>query len=171
MIRASRIGLITSGSKWSQKEDEILKQYSSRTVEEIAFMLERSPKAIKHRLKKLGITRMNTKDTSLEKKIESILKDLRVKYFKQIILGSEFNFKADFVIGKIVIEANGDYWHGNPLLYPIPNEMQKLAIEKDKIKKKYFAELGYRVYEIWEYDVKNDFPNVKRKIARLLGDQ
>lgn len=114
--------------------------------------------------------RKNTKDTSLEQKIEGILKNLGTKYKKQIILGSEFNFKADFVIGKIVIEANGDYWHGNPFLYPTPNEMQKLAIEKDQIKKRYFEELGYKVYEIWEFDVKTDFPQVKRKIARLLGN-
>jgi G:T-mismatch repair DNA endonuclease (very short patch repair protein) len=170
MIRASRLGLFTKGSKWSQKEDEVLRQYSRKTIEEIAFMLERSPKAIKHRLNKLGITRMNSKDTSLEQKIETILKDLEINYMKQVILGSEFNFKADFVIGKIVIEAQGDFWHGNPILYPIPNQMQKFAIEKDLLKKNYFEELGYKVYEIWEYDVNSDFLNVKRKIARLLGN-
>ena len=76
-------------------------------------------------MNKLGISRMNSKDTSLEQKIETILKDLGIKYKKQVILGSEFNFKADFVIEKIVIEAQGDYWHGNPILGPIPNEMQK----------------------------------------------
>lgn len=170
MIRSSRLGLITNGSKWSHKEDEVLKQYSRKTIEEIAFMLDRSPKAIKHRLNKLGITRMQIKDTSLEQKVEIILKDLGKKYKKQVVLGSEFNFKADFVIGKIVLEAQGDYWHGNPILFPNPNEMQKLAIEKDQLKKSYFEELGYKVFEIWEYDVITDFPKVKRNIARLLGN-
>lgn len=171
MIRASRLGLITNGSKWSKKEDDVLREYSKKTIEEIAFMLDRSPKAIKHRMNKLGISRMNSKDTSLEQKIETILSDLGISYKKQVVLGSEFNFKADFVTGKIVFEAQGDYWHGNPILYPVPNEMQKLAIEKDLLKKRYFEELGYKVYEIWEHDVKIDFLNVKRKIARLLGNQ
>lgn len=31
-------------------------------------------------------------------------------------------------------------------------------------------ELGYTVYEIWEFDVEADFLTVKRKIARLLGN-
>ncbi|MBS4211810.1 hypothetical protein [Neobacillus rhizophilus] len=171
MIKASKLGLVTNGSKWSEKEDSLLMQYSRKTIEEIAFILDRSPKAIKHRLNKLGIARKSGQDTSLEQKVEKIIKDLGVKYLKQVFLGSDFNFKADFVIGTIVIEANGDYWHGNPILYPIPNEMQKLAIEKDLIKKRYFEELGYKVYEIWEYDVNTDFPKVKRKIARLLGNQ
>lgn len=117
-----------------------------------------------------GITRINSKGTSLEQKLETILKDLGVNYKKQVILGSEFNFKADFVIGKVVLEAHGDYWHGNPILFPIPNEMQKLSIEKDQLKKRYFEELGYKVYEIWELDVNTNFPDVKRKIARLLGN-
>ena len=43
-------------------------------------------------------------------------------------------------------------------------------IIKDQLKKRYFEELGYKVYEIWEYDVKADFPKVKRNIARLLGN-
>lgn len=170
MIKASRMGLITNGSKWSQKEDEVLSQYSKRPIVEIAFMLDRSPKAIKHRLKKIGVTRLNCKDTSLEQKVETILKDLGIQYKKQIVLGPDFNFKADFVIEKIVIEAQGDYWHGNPILFPTPNEMQKLAIEKDLLKKKYFEELGYKVFEIWEYEIENDFPKVKRRIARLLGN-
>lgn len=171
MVRASRLGLVTNGSKWSEREDEVLLKYSKHPIEEIAFMLERSPKAIKHRLSKLGIERQTHKDTSLEKKIENVLKDLGVKYNKQIVLGPSFNYKADFVIGKIVFEANGDYWHGNPILFPNPNEMQKLAIKKDSIKRAYFEELGYKVYEIWEHDVNTDFPKVKRWIARLLGNQ
>ena len=171
MVKASKMGLITNGSKWSFKEDSILLEFSNHSIEELAFLLERSQKAIKHRLNKLKIRRNKHHNTSLERKIESILEDLKVDYKKQIILGSEFNFKADFVIGKIVIEAHGDYWHGNPLFYPIPNRMQKLAIEKDKIKRNYFQELGYLVYEIWEQEVNSDFPKIKQKLARLLGNQ
>ncbi len=69
------------------------------------------------------------------------------------------------------MEAHGDYWHGNPLLFPNPNQMQLYAIEKDRLKRSYFEELGYKVYEIWEYDVNIDFPRVKKRIARLLGNQ
>lgn len=34
-----------------------------------------------------------------------------------------------------------------------------------------FQELGYQVYEIWEHEVNTDFPKIKQKIARLLGNQ
>jgi hypothetical protein len=147
MIKSSRLGIIGEGSKWSPREDELLYRYSSRSLAELAYLLNRSVRAIKHRISFLGIDK-KVSSTGLELKIEDLIKNLNVGYKTQVILGPDFNFRADFVVDKIVIEAHGDYWHGNPIRYPCPNEMQKLAIEKDQLKKSYFEELGFTVYEI-----------------------
>ncbi len=65
------------------EEDQLLREYSKQPIEVIAFMLERSHKAIKHRLSTLGIERFKSNEnTSLEKKIEAALIDLGVNFQK-----------------------------------------------------------------------------------------
>lgn len=167
--KASKLGIILEGSKWSTKEDELLMKYKNKSKEELSFILNRSVKAIIHRSRKLGISLgIKSSKSALEIKVEKILKELSISFNDQCVLGTDFNFRADFVIGKVVIEAHGDYWHGNPIHYPIPNDMQKIAILKDVIKKEYFESLGYIVYEIWESEVYNDYEKVKNFIAQII---
>ena len=171
-LKASRLGIIENGSLWSHKEDEILKEYRNLSVHELSFLLNRSSKAIKHRASKLGLKLGDTlHNTSIEKKMHMILLELEIPFETQRKLGKDFNYRADFVVGNIVIETNGDYWHGNPLFYPQPNEMQKMMILKDDLKRKYFESLGYKVCEFWEYDIINNYLYVKEAVARLLGNQ
>jgi len=168
-IKASKLGLCLNGSKWSEKEDRILKNYRKKSKEELSFLLNRSPKAIVHRANYLQIKIGDKKHkTELERKIERMLKELNIDFKTQRVLGREFNYCADFVIDNIVLEAHGDYWHGNPMFYSTPNEMQELAILKDEIKKSYFEDLGYKVYEIWESEVNQNPFKVKEFIARLV---
>lgn len=53
----------------------------------------------------------------------------------------------------------GDYWHGNPLYYgenkkPL-NDTQKFKIGLDEKKFKYAIEYGYKIYYIWETEIKS----------------
>lgn len=171
MVKASKLGIVSDGSKWSENEDKVLLSNLHRTKYELSFLLNRTPKAIQHRCNGLGVKLGSVrKETELEIKIENILKDLKVEYNTQVVLGSHFNYRADFVIGDIVIEAHGDYWHGNPVLYSSPNKMQSLMIERDALKKSYFESLGYEVFVVWEMEVNNNYLLVKESIARLLGN-
>lgn len=70
-----------------------------------------------------------------------------------------------YLIGtKILVEVQGDYWHGNPLKYNLDGSNNKLKLNKnqlykqqDDITKKELAEkFGYTVYTIWEYDINNN---------------
>lgn len=172
MIRASRLGLIKDGSKWSEKEDDLLRKYASYPINHIAFMLDRTPRAVAHRFSYLGLSSAGIgMQSSIEEKIEMLLIELGADYRDHIKLGKDFNYECDFVIGDIVIEVHGDYWHGNPRKYPEPTEKQQLAILKDKIKKEYFESLGYKVYEIWEEDINSDISAVREYIARLLRNE
>lgn len=171
MIKSHKLKLIKNGSKWSEKEDELLRQYAGFSLYQLAYMLDRTPKAIIHRASYLEIQIGSNNKTSIELKIESILDSLDIEYFDHIKVGPDFNFEGDYVVGDIVIEVNGDYWHGNPSIYSVPNSMQRFAIEKDQIKKEYFESIGYKVITIWEEEIINDLQNVKRFLARLLSDQ
>ena len=98
------------------------------------------------------IQKLKTKNPYTEECIIQILNKNNIKYVhnKRISYHDKnykkynghkgiHNFEMDFLINKNkVIEIQGDYWHGNMKLYPILNEKQKCAKEKDKFKKNDF---------------------------------
>lgn len=115
----------------------------------------------------------NYKKNKIEEKVEQWLKDNHLDYEYSCIMGFNNNcFQYDFIIHKkrILIEVQGDYWHGNPKLFSndgrnntrILNETQKKKMETD-IKKKMFAESkNFKVLYIWESDINNnDFESLR----------
>lgn len=111
--------------------------------------------------------------TSIERKVESYLKEINIDFKYNFILNNSYQF--DFLIKdiKLIIETHGDYWHANPLYYSDSdmskkklNETQKYKIGLDSIKSKYAIENGYKILCIWETDIKNE--NYK-KIIKSYG--
>lgn len=104
------------------------------------------------------------KDTSIEVKLQEFLKQLGYDFMchKYIELLSH-GYQCDIFIPDLhlVIEADGDYWHGNPLNYPNPTHWQKEQINRDNIRTKELIRKGYKVLRIWETEIKemtlNDF--------------
>jgi very-short-patch-repair endonuclease len=100
------------------------------------------------------------KGTSIEVKISNILIENRIKFETQFEIYYDNNkFKSyDFYLKdfNLLIEADGDYWHGNPIKYNdlnILTETQLMNIENDKIKSKLALEKGYRLERFWETDI------------------
>jgi very-short-patch-repair endonuclease len=61
---------------------------------------------------------------------------------------------------KLVIEAQGDYWHANPEFMKErklaePNHIQKKMIRNDKAKDTYLKNHGWTVLYFWERDIHN----------------
>jgi len=55
----------------------------------------------------------------------------------------------------IIIEVDGDYWHGNPKkkhYYKYVNEIK----DNDKLKEDIAKKKGYKVIRLWESDIKKD---------------
>lgn len=69
-------------------------------------------------------------------------------------------FIVDFYLPKenIVIEALGDYWHGNPLIFSDEKitDRQKKARIKDFDRRKFLEEKGHNVFYFWEKDLKKN---------------
>lgn len=169
--KAQTLGL-TLRKTWSEKEDEVLREYVNRmSVYELSYMLNRSVKAIKHRVLELGLTTNNHRTSQKEKLFEAILQEFGVRYDTQVRIGKDFQFYADFVVGDVIFEVKGDYWHCNPRVYEYPiNRRQEVAIERDKLREEYFASLGYKVVTIWEYDLDNNPSIVREQVALSLGN-
>lgn len=102
-------------------------------------------------------------ETKPEKIIEELLIKYNIAYEKQVKLGK---YIADFKIGKIIIEIQGDYWHGNPKFYSEENlnNMQKKHKIRDIFKKEYYLNSGYFLIEIWENEINKKIEKIEKLI-------
>ncbi len=111
------------------------------------------------------------RETSLEKKIRLFLEQNEVQHECQYVVNNKFC--VDFYIprGNIVIEALGDYWHGNPLKYDesTMNELQIKNKHRDKARFAYLKRCGYVLFAIWEHDVNTDIERAMQPITEYMG--
>lgn len=117
---------------------------------------------------KIGITRLSRQfkkwgwkprnvrytESSLERKFKNILEYLQIKYSQHFKVE---NRVYDFYLGdyNLLIETNGDYWHGNPKKYSYDklDSDQRKGIDRDKVKRNIGIENGYKILFIWESEV------------------
>jgi len=110
--------------------------------------------------------------SSIEKIVKQELDHRNVKHKYSKILHRKYQF--DYLINDdIILEVNGDYWHGNPVLYgdgkrPL-NNTQRFKIFRDKEKKEFAEQHGYKVFYIWESEIKNNDFVVLDKIVEVIN--
>lgn len=127
----------------SEETKEKIKN-SWNTQEKRIFAKERRSKQI-----------LPIKDTSIEIKIQNFLKQLRIEFFTHQYMTIEHGYQCDILIPSmnLVIECDGDYWHGNPILYPNPTTLQQEQINEDKIRTIELIAKGFKVLRLWEFEI------------------
>jgi very-short-patch-repair endonuclease len=125
--------------------------------------------------KQIVITRLNDamiqvrKPTKIEIKINDFLVSENIKFEKNYLIK---NFRVDFYLNEfnLVIECDGDYWHGNPKFYSIDDydKIQNKNFDRDKRKEKMLVNDNIDFIRFWEDDIKNNFDNVKNLIWERL---
>lgn len=108
---------------------------------------------------------------NLERAGYAILDRLGVEYEPQYLIGGKFCVDAFVPSAGLVIQFDGDYWHGNPATYPQPDERQRKRIRLDSSQDSYMATCGYRVIRIWESDMKSDLSGVTSLLRRATGSK
>ena len=109
--------------------------------------------------------------TTIEKMVENELINLNIEYKYNKILNNMYQY--DFIIGKnILLEVQGDFWHANPLYYgenkkPL-TERQIFKKERDFLKKEFAESKGYKIFYIWETEIKNKNFSVLNEIKRIM---
>ncbi len=95
------------------------------------------------------------KDTKIEVKIQNFLTDLKIEYFAHKYMHIEHGYQCDIFIPSknLVIECDGDYWHGNPLRNKGLSEKQKSQRIKDNLRTEELREKGYKVLRLWENEI------------------
>lgn len=114
------------------------------------------------------------KRTSIEEKIFEFLESLGLK-FKKGILEEQFQvkyFTVDFAFPcyKLAIEADGDFFHSNPKLYPNGpiSAVQRRNWGRDKAKNQYLEKKGWKVLRYWEMDINSG--KYKKELTKELKD-
>jgi len=88
------------------------------------------------------------------------LDDLNITYTKRFMVGRKF---FDIRIKNVLIDVNSDLWHANPSIYkendtlkfPFKNVKARTIWQRDLRKKKSAESYGYKIYYIWENDIKD----------------
>ncbi len=117
---------------------------------------------------KARITKGFLAKSSIEEKIAEILDILKIAYTRSVFIARRsFDFKL--VDYNILIEADGDYWHGNIEKFPnlTDRQIQKQTEDRDKdlIARKY----GYKILRFWETDINEKNTEVRRLIKEITN--
>lgn len=146
-IKGHKAGIVGINFLKSRKGKTLEEFYGKEKAEKIKTVLKEA--------RKKQITPI--KDTKIEVKIQEFLKLLNIEFFThQYTKEITHAYQCDILIPstRTIIECDGDYWHGNPIKYPILSEKQILQKEKDEIRTKELIEKGYKVIRLWECDIK-----------------
>jgi very-short-patch-repair endonuclease len=94
-----------------------------------------------------------TLETNIERIGYLILGRVGVSFFRQHLLFGKFCVDSYLEDCALVIQFDGDYWHGNPSMFPKPNAMQKKNMQRDVSQDAYMRKCGLTVLRFWECDI------------------
>jgi DNA mismatch endonuclease (patch repair protein) len=107
------------------------------------------------------------KDTSIEIKVQTLLKSLSIKFEKhKPILGQP----DAFIEPNICIFVDGCYWHNCEQCFDKNkfNEKQRTKIISDQIVTQKLVNQGHIVLRFWEHDINKNIEKVKEIILNIL---
>lgn len=98
--------------------------------------------------------KMNNVNTKPQKIIDILLNNMNIKYEREYDI-TYYSVDNYLVFYNLMIEVNGDYWHGNPNKFKDSlTKQQYRRIAKDKAKHTYIKNnFGIEVLYLWENDI------------------
>ena len=116
--------------------------------------------------------------TGLEKAMEEILKNLRIRYEKQPRITGHPDFKIKGT--NVLIFCDSSFWHGRRILeitgeaFTTNRELwvKKLAenIKRDKRFNRELRKRGWSVHRFWDTDILKKPDKVKNRLRRILNE-
>lgn len=108
------------------------------------------------------------KSTNAELILFEILNELNLKFSKHATIKTICQADA-FIEPNIVLFADGDYWHSNPMFYPKPiTEAQIKNKARDEAENNKLIKEGYIVVRFWEFNLINNKNKCKEIIKKLI---
>ena len=123
-----------------------------------------------------NMSRIRGKDTKPEKTLRSLLHRAGLRFRKHV---AELPGKPDIVLPRhrAVVLVHGCYWHRHPgcrfATTPASNSafwLEKFAgtVERDRKAEEALRALGWRVFTVWECDLKRDAKATAQELRRQI---
>ena len=110
----------------------------------------------------------NKEPNRLEKAGAEILRNIGVEFQEQVLIENKFIVDTFIPKLKIVIQWDGDYWHGFKITNGELSQRQIKRMALDKSQDAYMRKCGYTVLRFWEHEVHGEpskvYANIKRAI-------
>jgi G:T-mismatch repair DNA endonuclease (very short patch repair protein) len=166
----------TRKEKFASGEYEYFSEVMSETAKKTYNKLTEEEKVDKmvHMRKFIDVNSFMSRP---EEKVAFILTKLNIEFQHTLFIGP---YSYDFRITNtpIVIEVQGDYWHASPERYEAHDLLSRPAnklIEaqeiwaKDINKKTYIEKYGYKVFYIWEHELR-DLKSIESRLISLYEE-
>jgi very-short-patch-repair endonuclease len=123
---------------------------------------------VKLKLLKMTADQQLGKMTSIEKIGYETLANHGLSFEPQKLMFNKFCVDAFIESNNMVVQFDGDYWHGNPEKYNELSPRQSKRAALDKSQDSYFAKAGVCVVRIWGSELKKDPSILIEKIEMAL---
>lgn len=103
--------------------------------------------------------------------VKEFIEPLKIEYKRQYYIKDINQFCDIYIPSKsLIIECQGTFWHCDSRFYPngAKYQIQEARIEKDIVKKEYLENNGFKLLNIWEYDILNNKEDVKNQINEAI---
>ena len=120
------------------------------------------------------MSRIRSKNTSIDRKMREMLSDARLKF----MMYPDLYGKPDFQVGKrVLVFCDGDFWHGyryaekkRPAKKYWREKIEGNMRRDRKVSRKLRRD-GWSVLRIWEHDIKKKPEMCERKIMRKVAER
>jgi very-short-patch-repair endonuclease len=102
--------------------------------------------------------------TKPERTLYAILDELGVCFDRQLTIGF-YTVDATIPERRLVIEADGDYWHGRTGATE-PRVLNRMRL--DRSRDSYFRNRGWLVLRLWESDLADDPEGCRKRISQAI---
>jgi len=113
------------------------------------------------------LKKFKRKETNPERIVREMLESTGVLFQQEAPLGF---YTVDFLLPdfRLVIQADGDYWHANPKTYPNPTPSQRKRRRLDASCDSFLNNRNYRVLRFWETRLKTDVEGCEKQLLEIL---
>lgn len=124
------------------------------------------PEWLKHILE-ARVKQFTSTPSGLEVVGYALLDTIPYFYEAQVLLFDKFCVDA-VVDNRLVVQFDGDYWHGNPVRFPELDARQRHRASLDRSQDAYLIQCNYRVLRVWEGDMHKRPAWVREQLLNVL---
>ncbi len=147
-------------AKQTKIDNGLIKTYDSKTIPEWADKIGKSETNLRKYIKKYGFEealKISKNISSLEQCVKILLDEENIKYKQHAKIKNKY---CDFLIGDLVLELDGLYWHCDKI-----NKDDNYHINKKEL----YNKLGYKSLFFRENEINDQFEIVTSMIKNQLG--